>query len=598
MRVVTAIAVLIGSGVLATSCQTSSGHPSNPPALPATPAAAAPTPTPAPLPPAETPKAAEPAPGTTDADAGAGEGPQSLQEDALASCERARELLDAGQTDDAIAAIDQAYDLLLALPGGNDSSLQVKEDIRRLIAELLARSYEVKLGAPAPMTSLDLSLAIVDNEQVRREIASFSGPEREYLIEAYRRSGLFRPMILAKLQAAGLPSQLSWLPLVESLFKERAMSRAAAVGLWQFIASTGQRYGLVRNAWIDERLDPERSTDAAIAYLSELHGMFGDWPKALAAYNCGEFQVQRLQARNATEYQDFWDLYAMLPQETRRYVPRFFATLVILGDPGRYGVTLPEPLPARSESAKVRVARSVQLDRLDAELGLPVGSLRDLNPALRHGATPPQPYDLKVPAALADVVNQKIASLPEWQPPRPVTISHRVGRGETLSTIAAHYGTSVEAIMRANRIRSANRIWPGQRLDIPVRGSAAAPAPAADPDASSCTVRAGDTLSSIARRHHLQVERLRELNGLTSDALTPGQQLRLRPDAAVPPAAATVSATPVAAGAHGGRYQVRAGDTPATIAAAHHVSVAALLAANKLSARSVIYPGQWLAIPR
>jgi membrane-bound lytic murein transglycosylase D len=579
--------------------------------VPAPAATPAPTPTPATAP---EPAAAAPAAGeiATVADNGA----PSLQDDALASCERARELLDAGDAEAAIAAIDRAYELLLALPEVEETpAVQAQDDLRRLIAELLARCYRVERGVPAPMTPLDLSLAIVDNEHVQREIRSFTGYERSYFIEAYQRSGLFRPMILAKLEAAGLPSQLSWLPLVESLFKERALSRAAAVGLWQFIASTGARYGLARNAWVDERMDPEKSTDAAIAYLSELHGMFGDWPKALAAYNCGEAQVDRLSRRSAAEYQDFWDLYAMLPQETRRYVPRFFATLVIIADPARYGMALPEPLAPRPETVAVRVERAVQLDRLDAELGLAAGTLKELNPALRHAATPAFAYDLRVPAGVADAVPAHIAALPQYQPPRALTVTHRVGRGETLSTIAARYGTSVEAIMRANRIRSANKIWPGQRLEVPVRGgrtaagAADAAAASADAAAATYTVRSGDTLSTIARRNRTSVERIKELNALASDALTPGQTLRLRPEGPSPaPTAAGVSAagaaTAPAQGQPAGvspaaarRYQVRSGDTPAGIADAHKIKLEALLAANGLSRRSTIFPGQWLVIP-
>jgi membrane-bound lytic murein transglycosylase D len=588
VKLVTPIVVMVSVIALATGCRTAAKGDTAEPTQQPTPEATAVAPAGPDVAPSPTPDetAEEPSLEPPDAEDATG-GSQSIQEDALESCDHARQLLDAGQTDDAIAAVDRAYELMLSIPDtGSGDSLQTKEDIRRLVAELLARCYKVQ-RAPAPMTSLDLSLAIVDNDQVQREIKSFTGPERQYFLDAYRRSGLFRPMILDKLQAAGLPSQLSWLPLVESLFKERAMSRAAAVGLWQFIASTGQRYGLARNAWVDDRMDPERSTDAAIAYLTELHGLFGDWPKALAAYNCGEAQVQRLQGRNASEYQDFWDLYAMLPQETRRYVPRFFATLVILADPAKFGITLPEPLPAPADSATVRVARAVQLDRLDAELSLPTGTLRDLNPALRHGATPPQPYDLRVPAGVAEAVPEHVASLPEWQPPRPLTISHRVGRGETLSTIARRYGTSVEAIMRANRIRSANRIWPGQRLEIPVRGAGRSSAPPADPGADTYTVRRGDTLSAIARRYRTSVDRLRQLNGLTSDGITPGQVLRLRGEA-----------TASAAGSGATRYQVRSGDSPASIASAHKVALADLLAANNLTTRSRIYPGQWLVIPR
>ena len=204
-------------------------------------------------------------------------------------------------------------------------------------------------------------------------------------------------MILGKLEEAGLPSQLSWLPLVESWFKVRALSRASALGLWQFIASTGLRYGLSRDAWVDERLDPEKSTDAAIAYLTDLHGLFGDWPKALAAYNCGEARMSRLQRRAAGEYVDFWDLYELL-RETRRYVPRLLAALQIIEDPEKYGMTLPEPDDPEGDVVAVTVERAVKLEQLDAALGLEAGTLADLNPELRYTATPKRAYDLRVPA--------------------------------------------------------------------------------------------------------------------------------------------------------------------------------------------------------
>ena len=148
--------------------------------------------------------------------------------------------------------------------------------------------------------------------------------------------------------------------MVESWFKVRAYSRASAVGMWQFISSTGQRYGLSRDSWVDERFNPEKSTDAAIGYLTDLHGLFGDWPKALAGYNCGEARVQRLQRRSATEYLDFWDLYELLPRETRRYVPRLFAALQIIENPGKYGMTLPDPDDPPGELARVRIQRAVK----------------------------------------------------------------------------------------------------------------------------------------------------------------------------------------------------------------------------------------------
>jgi membrane-bound lytic murein transglycosylase D len=256
---------------------------------------------------------------------------------------------------------------------------------------------------------------------------------------------------------------------VESWFKVRAFSRAGAAGLWQFIASTGLRYGMSRDGWIDERMDPDKATDAAIAYLIDLHGLFGDWPKALAAYNCGEARVLRLQGRSSEQYYDFWDLYEQLPRETRRYVPRFVAALLIVENPERYGMTLPRPLSPPENVGTIKVDRSVSLEKLEATLGLAKDTLKDLNPELRFGATPGKEYDLRIPAEEIATASAKIAQLPEWKRPRPAYVVHRVRRGETLGHIARRYRTSIRAILSLNHLRNANRLRIGQRLRIPVR---------------------------------------------------------------------------------------------------------------------------------
>ena len=402
--------------------------------------------------------------------------PERIQKEALEACQSAEELVDLGDVEGAIAAVDRAYTLMLQLPGnGDETYLQAKEDIRALASDLIRRIYSAgRRAAAGTPTSWDLALPIVDNQHVQRELRSFTTVEREQFLEGYRRSGLYRPMILERLEKAGLPAQLSWLPLVESWFKVRALSRASALGMWQFISSTGVRYGLERDTWVDERLDPEKATDAAIAYLVDLHGLFGDWPKALAAYNCGEGRVLRLSRRSADEYVDFWDVYEMLPGETRRYVPRLLAALQIIENPAKYGMTLPTPDAPPTDVATVTVERSVRLDRLDAALQLEAGTLAALNPALRRQATPKRAYDLRVPAGHEETLVAQIDSVPVWTPPVPQYTTHRVRSGETLSQIAGRYRTSVSAIMRANSLRSANRLRIGQRLRIPTRGGAVA----------------------------------------------------------------------------------------------------------------------------
>ena len=366
--------------------------------------------------------------------------------------------------------------------------------------------------------------------------------------------------------------------MVESWFKVRALSRARALGMWQFISSTGYRYGLERTWWVDERMDPEKSTRAAIAYLTDLHNLFGDWLTALAAYNTGEGRVLREINRQRVGYFDrFWDLYQRLPGETRRYVPRFLATLAIVDDPGRFGFDLPEPVRPLDVQV-VQVDRAAGLEGLEKTLGLADGTLIALNPELRQGAIPDETYPLRVPSAIAGQVTTKIASLPEWEAPAGTGV-HRVRRGETLSGIASRYGTSVRELMALNRLRSAHRIWPGQQLQVPGGPGGSLP-PGTE---IKHRVQRGDSLWLLASRYGTTVEQIRRDNGIRDSILHPGQVLRIHSGAR---------------GGGGSTYVVRRGDTLGAIARRQGVSLSRLLSANRLSRRSTIYPGQQLLIPR
>jgi membrane-bound lytic murein transglycosylase D len=394
---------------------------------------------------------------------------------------------------------------------------------------------------------------------------------------------------MAELREAGLPEQISWLPLVESGFKSRALSRARALGLWQFISSTGYRYGLQRDWWIDERMDPHKATVGPIGYLTDLHNLFGDWYLALAGYNCGEHNVLKAIKRQSEGYFDqFWDIYGRLPRETRRYVPRLLAVLTILEDPAAYGFDLPEPFPPLAWET-VGIERSAELSALDKSMDLSSGTLATLNPELRRKATPGDPYELKIPTGETTSLMASLQSLPEWEAPANTFSVHRVRRGETLSGIASRYGTNVRTLMDANNLRSANRIWPGQQLQVPDGGgsgrsttrSASALAPGSE---TNYSVRRGDSLWIIANRYGTTVEKIKRDNSLRSSTLHPGQKLVLRGSGA--PASGS-----------GGTYVVRSGDTLGRIAQRQGVSLNRLMSANGLSSRSTIHPGQKLLIP-
>ena len=517
--------------------------------------------------------------------------PSALLAQSLEAFESAEAFWQRGAFEDAFAALDRAYDLMAAVPANGDPlAAQEKENLRHLISR---RVVEIHASRQTAVGDPNGSIRVVLNDDVRREIASFQGPERDFFLESYRRSGLYRPMILDQLRAAGLPEQLSWLPLVESGFKSRALSHARALGLWQFIPSTGLRYGLERSAWVDERMDPEKATAGAIGYLTDLHDLFGDWMTALAGYNCGEHAVLREINKQRVSYFDrFWDLYDRLPRETRRYVPRFLAVLEILENPAGYGFDLPEPLPALDYET-LELAREADLAALDRALGQAAGTLAQLNPELRNGATPPEAYPLKVPRGAGGTLLAALDALPAWEPPVPTPAVHRVRRGETLSAIASRYRTSIGSIMEMNRLRSANRIWPGQQLQVPGGGpgagsgsaggtAAAAAAAASSPPAEvRHRVRSGDSLWVLASRYGTTVDRIRRDNGLSGSLLRPGQALVIRPGAA-----------------SGATYVVRRGDTLAAIARREGVGLSRLLAANDLRTQSTIYPGQRLTIPR
>jgi len=402
---------------------------------------------------------------------GDGDKKQNLLDTALDFYQASQELWSRGELEEAIDALDEAYSLILNVNSDRNPAMnQEKEDLRVLISRRLIEIYASRYTA---VNGNHKAIPLTMNGHVEYEIKQFQTVERDFFINSYKRSRRYIDKIVKELNEAGLPEELAWLPLVESGFNVTALSPARALGLWQFIASTGYKFGLNRDDWIDERLDPEKSTKAAIAYLQELHRMFGDWTTVLAAYNSGEGNVLRLIRGQKINYLDnFWDLYEWLPRETARYVPRFLATLHILKESERYGFDLgetEEPFPFEV----VTIEKQVRLDAIAKELGISEALLSNLNPELRLMATPPTPYSLRIPPSMSEVLLASLDSIPEWSRVRTSKLSHvyhRVSKGETLSSIAKRYKTTVDVISKANNIRSRQLIKTGQRLKIPLSG--------------------------------------------------------------------------------------------------------------------------------
>ncbi len=512
--------------------------------------------------------------------------PSELLADGLNAYQAALLAWDQGDLDNAILYLDAAYSLILGMEDmeiSPESPLdQEKNDLRLLIAQRIQEIYASRVTAVGGNHG---TIPLEVNQYVQRELDSFRNQERKLFEEGYKRSGRYREMILEELRREGLPEELVWMPMIESWFKTRAFSRASALGLWQFIASTGYRYGLKRDRYIDERMDPEKATRAAALYLKELHSWFGDWTTALAAYNCGEFRVRRLINQQRIAYLDhFWDLYQMLPRETRRFVPRFIAAVLIVNDPARYGMTLPEPdPPLRYET--ISINKPLKLSTLAEKLGLESEILADYNPELRHKSSPEKEYALKVPVGTGEQALAAVTALSRYVPPEATYVTHYVRRGETVSGIASRYRTSVSSITQANRLGRNYLIRPGQRLKVPTRyGSSYSTTQTRqltkEGDNLAYTVKRGDTLYHIAQSFTTSVQDIKRRNNLRSNTLQVGQKLIIH-----------------AANAEGSTfYTVKSGDTPFKIAQRFGMNLNALLSMNGLTTRSKIYPGQKLRV--
>jgi len=385
--------------------------------------------------------------------------------------------------------------------------------------------------ATADLATTKSDLPLVSNEYVAAFINFFAYTQKGHntLEHSFERSGRYKPMIQRVLAEEGVPQDLIYLAVAESGFQPQAVSRKSkAGGMWQFMP--GPYYGLTRNAYVDERFDPEKSTRAYGRYMKFLYGELGDWYLAMAAYDHGAGNMQHAVQR--TGYADFWELYKRneLPRETQNYVPEILAAIIIANHPQQYGfddVTLDPPVLTDT----VTIDYSIDLRLVSDLVGAPVDEIEALNPSLLRMVTPPDAsFDLHLPAGTATLFAQRAALIPEAR--RNSWRYHPVVAGDTLASVAQEYRVPVAELASANQLSTSQS---GQSLaDM---DALVVPVPlAAEPLARTrlYTVRRGDTLVTIADRFGVSLSQLRRWNSIPSGIrVETGRRLRVAEPAPV-----------------------------------------------------------------
>ena len=462
-----------------------------------------------------------------------------------------------------------------------DSSSQflTADLIRRDIAQITSENEFVEMGT-TKFTVIDDReghIPLVTNSQVESYIRYFQGKGRKGFNIWLRRYVQYKELILPSLEEYNLPEELIVVSMIESGFDPKAVSKAKAVGLWQFMYSTGKQYGLKRNWYIDERQDPVKSTRAAAKYFVDLYDEFEDWYLVLAAYNTGPGRLNR--ALNLHETSDYWQLYS-LPKDTKNYIPYYLSSAIILKNPEKYGFKIPKVSPLKFDI--VTIEKSADLSVIAKSADTKVSTIKKLNPELRQPATPSNgPYVLNIPLGKKDSFYEKFNKIPDDEKFAVQNVEHRVKKGENLISIASKYRVLVADLQTINNISNKDFLSIGQRLKIPVKGGLYSNYP----EKVIYKVRSGDTLGHIAEEYNTRASEIRKWNNMGGSSLIrPGQKLTL-----------FVKGQPVKDTPKKNVYIVKSGDSLGKIARKNNTSVNKIKNWNNIKS-DTIYPGQKLTI--
>lgn len=538
----------------------------------------------------------------------------------LASYPRIEENLDFTDLVQAVIEDYESYIQNIDNLNENSSVFILRERLFEEIESAKPTVGTIAVPAPEPPKLLpNTTIPLTYNEFVQKNIEFFANRPvgRKFMRVSLERTGRWFDMIRRIANEENMPPEIAHLAIVESGLSPNALSRVGAMGMWQFMQPTGEEYDLDVTYWVDERRDPEKATRAAMRFLKDLYGDLGDWHLALAAYNCGGGGVRRAIRKSGLEKPDFWQVRPFLPRETQQYVPRFIATSLIAANRQQYGFGDDSiKLHAPHEYEIVTVTEAVQFAALAQCAGMSVDSLRELNPELVRKATPPSgTYNLKVRKGAVEEFRKRYAALTDAEK-RPF-ITHKVGRGETLVTIARRYGTSGAELAELNSLNGYKaKLRRGSVLRIPstsaTRQAAEQPVETAATTATQTSVppsttstsgttrthhvvRSGDNLTSIARRYLVSLSDLRTWNGLTSgtDNIRIGDTLVVAINAtpaAREPKVEQLSVTRTV------EHRVRKGETLQLLASRYETAIDRIRALNRMKRNTALQLGATITI--